>query len=198
MATDVKKTHSVRPRYGYWQTRSNAGIRRPSKLPFINRRQTPALKLLPFGSLHTMVRKGRGEFGFFFLNVGIFLTSAYVWRRRQKKPELSPSIPHHCICSDPEGNNFNDAIRHLSIKESFDGRRTPAFMFLTQSASDHTTVSQTVFFFQIEKKNWFGRPWYGHWQTRSVRRTPTSRKKKLNSPPSLLRHSMRRSGRQQF
>ncbi len=56
--------------------------------------------------------------------------------KRKKKLILPPSVPHHRICGDPEGNNFKAGVRGPSIRESFDGRRTPAFRFLTRSLVD--------------------------------------------------------------
>ncbi len=116
----------------------NHGVRRPSKLSLIDKRQTAALKLLPSGSLQIQWRR----IVFFFL---------------QKKTKFAPlpfraikkncPLPFHAIvCGDPEGNNFNTGVCHLSIRGSFDGQRTPAFRFFTQSASDHILVSRTAVF----------------------------------------------------
>ncbi len=118
----------------------NASVCHPSKLPVIDAGWTPALKLLPSGS--PQIRWRRMEMDKFS-----FLTSdAYVKKKKLNSP---PSIPRHHICGDLEGTNSNAGVRCPSRRESFDGRRTPAFRFLTRSGSDHTSVSQTEFFTSV-------------------------------------------------
>ncbi len=41
--------------------------------------------------------------------------------KKKGKLNAPPSVPHHHICGDPEGNNFNNSVRHPSIRGGFDG-----------------------------------------------------------------------------
>ncbi len=82
----------------------------------------------------TVVKKKKAEF------------ASFCSVSRKKKLNSSASVLRHRICGDPEGTNSNTSFRHSSIRENFDGRRTPAFRFLTQSGSDYISVSRTAFF----------------------------------------------------
>ncbi len=85
-----------------WVKNLNTGIHRPSKLPLIDGWWMLALELVPSGSLQIRwhgLEEG-SEFRFFFL-----LLMSDVRRRQEKKLNSPPSIPHHRICGNPEGNN---------------------------------------------------------------------------------------------
>ncbi len=88
MATDVKKTRSVRQIWSLvdWVKNLNAGIRRPSKLPIIDGGRMLALKLLPSGLPQIRWRGMEGgEFSFLTSDADV----------KKKKLNSPPSISRH-------------------------------------------------------------------------------------------------------
>ncbi len=105
----------------------NGGVRRPLKLPIIDGGRTLVLKLLPSRSLQIQWRRTeRGEFSFLTFDADV----------KKKKLNSPPSVPHHRICGNLEGNNFKAGVRGPSIRGSFDEQWTLVFRFLTRSLAD--------------------------------------------------------------
>ncbi len=128
ISTDIKKSRSMRPRYGHWPTRSKTWM--PASIVYQN--------------FPLLIDDGRQRSDRFFFKLK--KKSGLGDRRRRQEKKLNSPLPFCAIvCGDLEGNNFNAAIRRPSIRGSFDGQRTPALKFLTRSAGNYTSVSRTGF-----------------------------------------------------
>ncbi len=139
-ATDVKKTWSLRPRYGHWRTGEKPEHWRPSSIKTSHYwwRTDAGVKIVTFQiAANKAAWNGRKWIQLF-----------NVWHPSQEKKSWIPFLPVCAIvfAAIQKVTNSNTGVGRPSIRGSFNGWRTPAFSFFIRSGSDHTSVSRTRFF----------------------------------------------------